>query len=127
MEIARNFSFFIIIFISGCQTFHPPTLENVRIIQVTVINVEAGKPIEGLKVSVSKNYLHRPYWPSRSTVLLAEYTTDKQGNVFAPLSLKGSYTFRVFGEVNSKEYDEREYFDPTKNRGNKIVIPVSSW
>lgn len=124
MVVLRILVFTTLLTLIGCHRYTPPILPEIRMIQVKVIDVESNDPIHGVKVSVRKNYIHKPYLPLASSVSLAEYFSDQSGEVHAPLSLKGSYTFEV-GNIGSIKCFGRKIFNPDENKENQIIFKIS--
>ena len=127
MRYCNLLTLFLVFFLTACQTF-PPTLDKTRVLQITVIDENTQKPLEGFKVKIGKNYAYKFYWPVLSTALLAEYTSDDKGEVSAPISLKGDYSLEAFGQINSENFYGRQRLDTRIEKNNKVILNVKkSW
>lgn len=118
----------LLVFLSGCTTF-PATLNKPQTLSVRVIDKNTNTPVHRFKVRISKNYAYKFYWPVLSTAVLAEYVSNKEGYISAPISIKGDYTLEAFGEIGSDHYYGQLPYNTKQKANNEVTINVdkSNW
>ncbi len=118
----------MLVFLSGCVTF-PATLDRPKTISIRVIDKNTNVPVNGFRVRISKNYAYKFYWPVLSKAVLAEYVSNKEGYISAPISIKGDYTLEARGEIGSDYYYGWRQYSAKDASNNEVTISVekNSW